>query len=152
MTILTRQSLQKLCFYKCQGTNCSPAEYFLQFWILLYRRQLFSHYSLFSYEIHNIVCTHNFINSQKCQITSKTEYYEYEKHLNSNFCFFKAFPIGKIAAHSAYDMFSRYKYLIVNLVFSHLGFWNGNLFLIAHFSDICLLIPFSVYAYCDTLE
>ena len=25
--------------------------------------------------------------------------------------------IGKIAAHSAYDMFSWYKYLIVNLVF-----------------------------------
>ena len=27
-----------------------------------------------------------------------------------------------IAAHSAYDMFSQYKYLIVNLVFSCLGF------------------------------
>ena len=26
-------------------------------------------------------------------------------------------PIGKIAAHSAYDMFSWYKYLIVYLVF-----------------------------------
>ena len=26
-------------------------------------------------------------------------------------------PIGKIAAHSAYDMFSWYKYLIVSLVF-----------------------------------
>ena len=26
-------------------------------------------------------------------------------------------PIGKIAAHSAYDMFLWYKYLIVNLVF-----------------------------------
>ena len=26
-------------------------------------------------------------------------------------------PIGKIAAHSAYDMFSWYKNLIVNLVF-----------------------------------
>ena len=40
-------------------------------------------------------------------------------------------PIGKIVANSAYDMFSWYKYLIVNLVFSHLGFWSGNLFLIA---------------------
>ena len=38
--------------------------------------------------------------------------------------------IGKIAAHSAYEMFSCYKYLIVSLVFSHLGFWSGNLFLI----------------------
>ena len=27
-------------------------------------------------------------------------------------------PIGKIAAHSAYEMFSWYKYLIVSLVFS----------------------------------
>ena len=51
-------------------------------------------------------------------------------------------PIGKIAAHSAYDMFSWYKYLIVNLVFSHLGFWSGNLFLIAPFPDLCLLVLF----------
>ena len=50
-------------------------------------------------------------------------------------------PIGKIAAHSAYKMFSWYKYLIVSLVFSHLGFWSGNLFLIAHFPDLCLLVP-----------
>ena len=42
-------------------------------------------------------------------------------------------PIGKIADHSAYDMFSWYKYLIVNLIFSYLGFWSGNLFLIAPF-------------------
>ena len=39
-------------------------------------------------------------------------------------------------------MFSWYKYLIVSLVFSHLGFWSGNLFLIAPFSDLCLLVPF----------
>ena len=52
-------------------------------------------------------------------------------------------PIGKIAAHSAYEMFSWYKYLIVSLVFSHLGFWSGNLFLIAPFPDLCLLEPFS---------
>ena len=51
-------------------------------------------------------------------------------------------PIGKIAAHSAYEMFSWYKYLIVSLVFSHLGFWSGNLFLIAPFLDLCLLVPF----------
>ena len=30
--------------------------------------------------------------------------------------------------YSANDMFSWYKYLIVNLVFSHLGFWSGNFF------------------------
>ena len=36
--------------------------------------------------------------------------------------------IGKIAAHSAYEMFSWYLYLIVGLVFSNLGFWSGNLF------------------------
>ena len=40
-----------------------------------------------------------------------------------------------------YDVFSWYKYLIVNLVFSHLGFWSGDLFLIAHFPDRCLLVP-----------
>ena len=50
-------------------------------------------------------------------------------------------PIRKIAAHSADEMFSWYKYLIVSLVFSHLGFWSGNLFLIAPFSDLCLLVP-----------
>ena len=49
-------------------------------------------------------------------------------------------PIGKIAAHSAYGMFSWYKYLIVSLGFSHLGFWSGNLFLIAPFPDLCLLV------------
>ena len=51
-------------------------------------------------------------------------------------------PIGKIAAHSAYEMFLWYKYLIVTLVFSHLGFWSGNLSLIAPFPDPCLLVPF----------
>ena len=39
-----------------------------------------------------------------------------------------------------------YKYLIVNLVFSHLGFWIGNLFLIAPFPDRCLLVPLYVGA------
>ena len=55
----------------------------------------------------------------------------------------------EIAAHSAYDMFLWYKYLIVSLVFSHLGFWSGNLFLIAPFPDLCLLVPFlhSIYMY-----
>ena len=27
-------------------------------------------------------------------------------------------------------------------LFSHLGFWSGNLFLIAPFADLCLLVPF----------
>ena len=36
---------------------------------------------------------------------------------------------------------SWYKYLIVSLVFSHLGFWSENLFLIACFPDLCLLVP-----------
>ena len=39
---------------------------------------------------------------------------------------------------------SWYKYLIVSLVFSHLGFWSGNLFLIAPFPDLCLLVTFSI--------
>ena len=32
--------------------------------------------------------------------------------------------------------------LIVGLVLSHLDFWSGNLFLIAPFPDLCLLVPF----------
>ena len=51
-------------------------------------------------------------------------------------------PFGKTAAHSASEMFLWYKYLIVSLVFSHLGFWSGNLSLIAPFPDLCLLVPF----------
>ena len=54
-------------------------------------------------------------------------------------------PIGKIAAHSAYEMFSWYKYLIVSLGFSHLGFWSGSLFLIAPFPDLCLLVLLSKF-------
>ena len=43
-------------------------------------------------------------------------------------------PIGKIAAHSAYEMLSWYRYLIVSLfVFPTSGFWSRNLLLIAPF-------------------
>ena len=48
----------------------------------------------------------------------------------------------QIAAHSAYDMFSKYKYLIVNLVFSPPRFWSGNFFLTVPFPDHYLLVPF----------
>ena len=39
-------------------------------------------------------------------------------------------PVGKMAAHSGYDMFSWYKYLIVNsvLIFSNLGFLEWESF------------------------
>ena len=47
----------------------------------------------------------------------------------------------EIAAHSAYDMFSKYKYIIINFVFSHLGFWSWNFFL-SPFTDHCLLLLF----------
>ena len=40
-----------------------------------------------------------------------------------------------------YIFMVQYNYLFVNLVFSHLGFWSGNLFLIAPFPDRCLLVP-----------
>ena len=46
-----------------------------------------------------------------------------------------------IAAHSAYDMFSLYKYLIVNLFFLP-WFLEWDFFLIASFPDHCLLVPF----------
>ena len=54
----------------------------------------------------------------------------------------------EITAHLAYDIFFKYKYLVVNLVnFSHLGFWSGNFFLIAPFPDHCLLVPCSFDPY-----
>ena len=56
---------------------------------------------------------------------------------------YKCLLVGlEIAAHSAYDMFTWYKYLLVGLVFSRFDFWSGNLFLIAPFPDLCLLVPF----------
>ena len=37
-------------------------------------------------------------------------------------------PLGKIAAHSAYEMFSWYRYLIVSVFFFPTsGFWSGNI-------------------------
>ena len=47
------------------------------------------------------------------------------------------------SAHSAYDMFSCNKYLIVNLLFSPPRFleWE-SFFLFAPFLDHCLLVPF----------
>ena len=51
----------------------------------------------------------------------------------------------EIAALSAYGMFSWYK--IVYLAFSHLGFWSGNLFSLAPFPALCLLVPFCVLEY-----
>ena len=42
--------------------------------------------------------------------------------------------IGKIAAHSAYDMFSLYKYLIVSLVFSPPRFLEWESFSVCAFS------------------
>ena len=53
-------------------------------------------------------------------------------------------PIGKIAAHSAYEMFLWYRCLIVSCFFSHLGFWSGSLSLVAPFPDLCLLVPFCI--------
>ena len=42
-------------------------------------------------------------------------------------------------------MFSWFKYLIVSLFFSHLGFWSGSLFLIAPFPDLCLLVLYILH-------
>ena len=48
----------------------------------------------------------------------------------------------EIDAHSAYDMFSKYKYQIVYLVFQP-WFLSGNFFLVAPFPDHFLLVPFN---------
>ena len=47
--------------------------------------------------------------------------------------------MGKIAAHSAYDMFSFYKDLIVNYVFSYLDFLVGTSFLLRYFLIVAYL-------------
>ena len=51
-------------------------------------------------------------------------------------------PIKKIAAHSAYEMFSWYKYLIVSLVFFPPRFLVWESFSDCAFSCSCLLVPF----------
>ena len=48
----------------------------------------------------------------------------------------------EIAAQSAYDMFSKYKY---QFSFSHLGFWSGNFCLSAPFLHHCLLPTCTFY-------
>ena len=53
----------------------------------------------------------------------------------------------EIAARSTYDMFCTYKYLVANLVFSHLGFGCGDFFLAAPFPGRCLLVPFLFSSY-----
>ena len=50
-------------------------------------------------------------------------------------------PIGEIVADSAYDMFSKYKYLIVSLVFP-ISVFGVGIFLTAPFPDHYLLVPF----------
>ena len=59
----------------------------------------------------------------------------------------------EIAAHSAYIFFSEFKYIIVNLVFSHFCFWKGNFFLTVSFSDHCLqvFVPFNVFFISNTI-
>ena len=58
-------------------------------------------------------------------------------------------PIGKIAAHSAYEMFSWYRYLIFSLVFSHLRFFGVGIFcrlrLFLIFAYLCLFLLVSLH-------
>ena len=51
-------------------------------------------------------------------------------------------PIGKIAAHSAYDMFRGISALLLVWCFPTSVFGVGIFFLIAPFPDLCLLVPF----------
>ena len=52
----------------------------------------------------------------------------------------------EITAHSAYDIFSKYKYLIVNLVFPTSGFGVGISFRLRFFLIIAFLYLFSIPA------
>ena len=51
----------------------------------------------------------------------------------------------KIAAYSAYDIFYKYKYLVVNYVFPTSASRVGIFLPIAPFPDRCLLVPFHYY-------
>ena len=51
----------------------------------------------------------------------------------------------EIAAHSAYDMFSKYKFVPnCQFSFSHLGFLSGKFFLMAPIPGHCLIVPFDL--------
>ena len=51
----------------------------------------------------------------------------------------------EIPADSVCSVFSWCGCPIVGLVFTHLGFWSGNFFLIAPFPDLCLLLPLYIW-------
>ena len=80
--------------------------------------------------IRKLICAFVFANAD-CWFSHGAAQFQTSNHLLD----------AHIAAHSAYDMFS---WNIVSFGFSHLGFWSGNLFLIAPFPDLCLLVPFCV--------
>ena len=63
----------------------------------------------------------NFIRGLIIRFTSSKEVIVFLKQLFLS----DEFTLGQ---KRCYDMFSWYKYLIVSLVFSHLGFWSGNIF------------------------
>ena len=54
-------------------------------------------------------------------------------------------PIGKIAAHSAYDMFSWYKYLIVNLIFFPISVLGVGFYLYLYFGPLRSVKIFRVF-------
>ena len=56
--------------------------------------------------------------------------------------------IGKIAAHSAYDMFSCSKCLIVNLVFPTSVFGAEIFFLLRLFLIVAYFYPFPIFLFC----
>ena len=64
-----------------------------------------------------------------------------------DFCAIHSFSYVRVTElppiwNSAYNMFSKYKYLIVNLIFSRLGFFEWEFLFIAPFPDHCLLVPY----------
>ena len=62
-------------------------------------------------------------------------------HVFSKFGSLSGRLLGNSCPLGLYDMISWYKHLYVILVFPHIGLWSGNFFLIAPFSDHCLLFP-----------
>ena len=52
-------------------------------------------------------------------------------------------PVGKMAAHSACEVFSWYQCLVVGLFYPASVFGVGIFFMTAPFPDLCLRVPFN---------
>ena len=71
----------------CQGANCSHAQYYfavLDFRGIAISKTVYLTLLIILKQIHSTVCIH--IDVYVCEISLKSHYYKYAKHLNKKFC------------------------------------------------------------------